>query len=245
MKEIYRIKDELFFHATWQDRSSRQKFKHSLIFPKNTYRPWLGDQEFLSVYEAIKEHTLVDQYRCFELWDLAQQMSGLEGAVVEVGVWRGGTAAILAKASGAESRVFLCDTFEGVVKASADQDSVYKGGEHADTSISLVESLLVSLGLSNCFILKGIFSEETAHLLTESSVKICHIDVDVYQSAKDIFTWVWPRLIPGGVVIFDDFGFGACEGITQLVNEITSENPQIRRIYNINGHGILFKIGAG
>jgi O-methyltransferase len=81
--------------------------------------------------------------------------------------------------------------------------------------------------------------------LTESSVKICHIDVDVYQSAKDIFTWVWPRLIPGGVVIFDDFGFGACEGITQLVNEITSENPQIRRIYNINGHGILFKIGAG
>ena len=29
-----------------------------------------------------------------------------------------------------------------------------------------------------------------------STFRLCHIDVDVYQSAKDVFDWVWPRLSP-------------------------------------------------
>ena len=52
-----------------------------------------------------------------------------------MGTWRGGTGALLAKSamlSGMDEKVYLCDTFKGVVKASED-DSVYVGGEHDDT----------------------------------------------------------------------------------------------------------------
>ena len=32
---------------------------------------------------------------------------------------------------------------------------------------------------------------------------LCHIDVDVYQSARDTVEWVEPRLTSGGAIVFD------------------------------------------
>jgi cephalosporin hydroxylase len=68
---------------------------------------------------AIKGFTLVDKYRCFEIWKLIEQISKLKkGSIIEVGVWRGGTGALIAKQAkncGIEEKVFLCDTFAGVV----------------------------------------------------------------------------------------------------------------------------------
>jgi O-methyltransferase len=101
----------------------------------------MSDEAFLSVYQRVKDFTLVDIYRCYELWTLAKQAPA--GAVVEVGVWRGGTGAILAAAS--RSTVYLADTFRGVVKAG-ENDTRYKGGEHADTSKAGVQSFWIRLG---------------------------------------------------------------------------------------------------
>ncbi|MDM1547549.1 MULTISPECIES: TylF/MycF/NovP-related O-methyltransferase [Empedobacter] len=240
MKEIFRIDDNIFYHSKWQDRSASQKFKHSLILPINTYSPWNGDSDFVSAYEKAKNNTLLDIYRCYELWDLAKQYSNKDGDILEVGVWRGGSSLLLASADNGKGHVFLCDTFSGVVKAS-DKDSIYKGGEHADTSEEEVKQLFATAGISNYSICKGIFPDESEQNVTSEKFKICHIDVDVYQSAKDIFEWVHPKLIKGGAVIFDDYGFAACEGITTLVHDIISEYQNYIKIYNINGHAILIK----
>jgi O-methyltransferase len=155
-------------------------------------------------------------------------------------VWRGGTAAVLAKAAGEHTTVFLCDTFQGVVKAG-ELDAIYKGGEHSDTSEDIVISLFDKLNINNYQIIKGIFPDQHAEKLTDKQFKLCHIDVDVYQSAKDIFNWVWPRLVAGGLVVFDDYGFAACEGITTLVNELSDSVENSIFVYNINGHGIMIK----
>lgn len=227
------------FLSVWEKRKLNFKFKQHFIFPKNTYSPWL-ENDFLDLFEKVNNYTLVDIYRCFELFQIAQKMKNVSGAILEVGVWKGGTAFLLAKANESKSTIYLCDTFEGVVKAG-ENDSIYKGGEHSDTSLEEVKSLLVENGITNFEILKGIFPEETSAQIKEEQFKICHIDVDVYQSAKDIFEWVWPKLILGGVVVFDDYGFAACEGITQLVNEILEKRNDLFFSYNINGHAILVK----
>jgi O-methyltransferase len=93
----------------------------------------------------------------------------------------------------------LCDTFEGVVKAGS-HDTRYKGGEYADTSKEIVEDLIQTLGIKTVRILKGIFPDETGHLIgAEAKFKLCHIDVDVYQSAiKDVMAWIWDRMFPRG-----------------------------------------------
>ena len=63
---------------------------HMQIIPFATYAPWEDDVTFNEIYHLISEHTLVDKYRCYELWNLTQQMKEEEGDIIEVGVWRGG-----------------------------------------------------------------------------------------------------------------------------------------------------------
>ena len=239
MEKIYSYNNNHFFHAYWEEKDFA--YKQSLILPKSTFSPWLNDVDFLSIYAGIKANTLVDIYRCYELWQIASRLKNVEACIIEVGVWRGGTATLLSKANGNFSPVYLCDTFEGVVKAG-EKDNQYKGGEHADTSVELVIDLLKAHHISNYKILKGIFPDDHADSIADSFFKICHIDVDVYQSAKDIFSWVWKRMVAGGVVIFDDYGFAACAGITQLVHELAETTPDTFFVHNINGHALLIKV---
>jgi hypothetical protein len=91
-------------------------------------------------------------------------------------------------------------------------------------------------------ILNGIFPEETSDLI-DSKIKfgLCHIDVDVYQSAKDIVDWIWCKMIIGGVIIFDDYGFYSCNGVTKYVNEL-KERTDCMIIHNLNGHALMIKL---
>jgi O-methyltransferase len=226
-----------------EDASKADSTEYENIYPSATYAPWNLSPEFLSAYSLIQRHTLVDIYRCWELWTLVGQTAKRSGGVLEVGVWRGGTGALIAKkvlSTGSNDPVYLCDTFEGVVKAGA-HDADYKGGEHSDTSQHIVEDLLRTLGVSNTRILKGVFPDETAHLIDPNArFRLCHIDVDVYQSAKDVVAWVWDRMVPGGIIVYDDYGFIKCEGITKYVNEQVAEDDRVV-LHNLNGHAIVVK----
>ncbi len=216
---------------------------YELVRPSATYSPWNKDETFLETYRVIQSHTLVDKYKCFELWTLVEQSKKLSGSLIEVGVWRGGTGALIAKRShlsGITDTVYLCDSFSGVVKAS-DRDSTYKGGEHSDTTRQTAQLLLDSLGLTNVTILEGIFPEQTARLIKEDKFRFCHIDVDVYQSAKETFDWIWNKMAIGGIIVFDDYGFKRCDGITQYVEE-QIPNPDRITLHNLNGHAVVIRI---
>ena len=221
------------------------EFEYDLVTPSVKYSPWLQDLQFMKMYAQISDHTLVDMYRCFELWDITQIIHQLNKSVnfIEVGVWKGGTAAIIGKKLAllnSNANFYICDTFSGVVKAS-EKDITYKGGEHADTSLEIVENLL-SDNYTNIKILKGVFPNETAQQIPVNDLfGFCHIDVDVYDSAKDIVDWIWDKLIIGGVVIFDDYGYSTCTGITRFVNEQKNSRDRIIT-YNYNGHAVMIKI---
>ena len=212
---------------------------YSLVEPIATYSPWLTDPEFGAIYKQIAPNTLVDIYRCYEIWQLAGEAMKLPaGDCLEVGTWRGGTGALIAQ-RGDGCETFLCDTFQGVVKAG-DGDPNYEGGEHADTSREMVQQLLDRTG-GRARILQGMFPEDTGHLLADRQFRFCHIDVDVYQGAKDISAWVWPRLVPGGIVVYDDYGFLATGGVTKWVNEERHLTDRLV-IHNLNGHAVVIKL---
>jgi O-methyltransferase len=160
-----------------------------------------------------------------------------------VGVWRGGTGSLMAKAAqlfSPNTTIYLADTFKGVVKAGS-KDTNYKGGEHADTTIDIVKALLADMGVSNAEFLVGIYPDEIDRsIMGKASIKLCHIDVDTYSSAQDIFDEVWPRMAKGGAVVFDDYGFWGCEGVTELCNTI--DLPDARFLHNVNGHAIFIKL---
>lgn len=221
---------------------------YDLNIPNANYSPWKSDKKFLDVYNKIKDNTLVDIYRCYELWQLVEQTHKLKNnsGIIEIGVWRGGTAAIIAQKLydlKSTANLYVADTFEGVVKTS-EKDKYYSGGEHQDTSQQIVEKLLDETAkYKNYKILKGIFPEDTQHLVASDEIfSLCHIDVDVYESAKDIIAWIWDKLIIGGIIVFDDYGFHTCTGITNLVNEQRNLKDRVI-IHNLNGHAIMIKIG--
>jgi O-methyltransferase len=228
----------------WYNLLPRDGEEYGSVFPVARYRPWVKDSEFLATYDAIKDHTLADLYRCWELWTLTAEAAKLSGgAILEVGVWRGGTAALLAKraASIGIGPLYLCDTFIGVVKAGP-QDKLYRGGEHADASAAGVRSLLHSLGLEQGVeILTGIFPDETGSRIEPGTTfRLCHIDVDVYDSGRDVLNWVWSRLVPGGIVVFDDYGYLGCDGIRKLVDEYADSRDRFFS-HNLNGHAVFVK----
>jgi O-methyltransferase len=213
------------------------------IRPMATYSPWNQDSKFLEVYKRIDGYTLIDKLRLWELWSLVDQSKKLTGSIIEVGAWRGGSAALMATRaalSGISSNIIVCDTFKGVVKAG-DIDSDYGGGEHADTSRKVVEELFKKMKLDNVRILEGVFPDATGSLIDDESFRLCHIDVDTYESAAGVTRWVWPRLVVGGMVVHDDYGFRGTAGITRHVDEQMEADDRII-LYNLNGHAVIIKI---
>jgi O-methyltransferase len=231
-------------HVRYMPRLVNKGPDYEVVLPSATYSPWNLDQGFKAAYSQVELATLVDKYRCFELWRLVEQSAKLEaGALIEIGVWRGGTAALIAtqaKRLGLRDKVYACDTFSGIVKAG-DEDPDYVGGEHADTSQRLVEDFLYKrLNLDNIQILTGIFPEETGGAVENLKFRFCHVDVDVYQSAKDVTEWIWQRLVPGGIIVYDDYGWDTTPGVARYVD---GQIPLKDRIvlHNLNGHAIVIK----
>jgi O-methyltransferase len=229
-------------------RKNIGQFAYDKVLPHANFAPWLNHAGFQAVFQQIRSNTLVDVFRCFELWQLVEQCekNPAPGAYIEIGTWRGGTAGIIGsqlKALNSKNKLYVADTFKGVVKTSA-ADSAYSGGEHSDTSRPLVEELLFNkLAISNIEILEGIFPDDTQHLIpADAQFKFCHIDVDVYQSAIDIVNWIWPKLHIGGMIVFDDYGFHTCDGIARYVEERRLDADKLV-IHNLNGHAIFVKLG--
>jgi O-methyltransferase len=224
-------------------RARRHDAEYAHVRPIATYSPWNTDPGFRALFERIEGHTLVDVYRCHELWSLVPQLARVPGALIEVGVWRGGTAAVIAKSAsiaGIGDPLYLCDTFRGVPKAGT-HDPVYRGGEHANTSRETVEALLADLGLTNARLVPGIFPDESAAAVAATQFRLAHVDVDVYQSAKDCFRYLWPRMSVGGVVVFDDYGFDGTGGVREYVDELRGPADRLV-VHNLNGHALVVKL---
>ncbi len=83
--------------------------------------------------------------------------------------------------------------------------------------------------------------DDTGYLVEDFRFRFCHIDVDIYQSAKDITEWIWDKMVVNGIIVYDDCGFSQCKGITDLVEEQMNYDDRIV-IYNLNGHAIVIKV---
>lgn len=217
---------------------------YSGFIAASTYTPWRADQDFMRLHAVVEANTLVDVTRLYELYSLTHQLAAVDGDILEVGVWRGGSGCLMAARSavdGSKARVFLADTFTGVVKAT-ERDPIYQGGEHADASVETVKDLASSMGLRNVELLVGIFPDDTAQVVEHRSFKLVHVDVDTYGSAEQVTRWAWPRLVVGGVVVFDDYGTPTTSGVREFVDEFRG-TPDSLVIHNLNQHAIIVKTG--
>lgn len=185
--------------------------------------PWKTDPEFLRVMEGVAGRTLVDRVRCYILWQQVRHAAPLEGQIAEIGVYRGGTARLLARTvEGMGRTVHLFDTFAGMPETDPVRD-LHRAGDFAETSLDEVRAFLA--GSPNVRFHPGFFPQ-TAGPVRDERFSFVHVDVDIYQSVRDCCEFFYPRLLPGGVMIFDDYGFLSCPGAKLAVDEFFADKPE-------------------
>jgi O-methyltransferase len=117
-------------------------------------------------------------------------------------------AEIVFKKSKHHKRLRLFDTFEGMPDADSGRD-LHKRGDFSDTSLAAVKD---SVRHDNLVSYYPGFIPDTFQRLEDSKIALAHVDVDTYQSVLDCSRFIYPRLSPGGFIIFDDYAYPSCPG---------------------------------
>lgn len=192
--------------------------------PPDPQELWKNDAHFMSLMEQIRNHTLVVEVRCFMLYQFTKQVAGLSGDAAEVGVYKGGTAKLLAKQFSSQGkRIYLFDTFSGTPEVNPAIDKV-KTGLHSDTSLEGVRDFLRDC--DNVDFFPGFFPD-TASGLEDRVFSFVHVDANLYRSVWDSYEFFYPRMVPGGVMINDDYAFLCCPGAKQATDEFFADKPEI------------------
>jgi O-methyltransferase len=182
-----------------------------------------GDETFSSLVKQIEGYTLVDQIRCFNLYQFAKQARGMNGDVAEIGVYKGGTAKLISKVvAGTTKVVHLFDTFSGMPPTDSTKD-LHKKGDFSDTSLDRVKKYLKDC--NNVRFYQGFFPDTAGPVI---NLQFCfvHIDVDIYKSVLDCCKFFYPRMVKGGIMVFDDYGFLSCPGAKMAVDEFFSDKAE-------------------
>ena len=134
------------------------------------------------------------------------------GCFVEVGVWRGGAAYHFAKmARERGEKIHLFDTFTGIPHQLPDDSNGV--GDFADTDLSEVQALI-----PDAVFHVGVFPDT----LTDDvqNIAFIHCDCDQFVSVRAVIDHLWPRVVPGGIIVFDDMDtVGGRRAIRETFNE--------------------------
>jgi O-methyltransferase len=190
------------------------------------YSPWLGEAEFECVYAPASELTLVSRDRCFVLYKTLLQALSIDGAIVECGVYRGGTALLAARVLAgrrATRELHLFDSFEGMPPDTDDSER-FRPGDLDEATEAGVRQAVAPYPFAR--IHPG-FIPATFEGLELPSIAWAHVDVDLYQSVRDAIEFIYPRLSAGGFLLFDDYGFPSCAASRRAVDAYFADKPEV------------------
>jgi O-methyltransferase len=172
---------------------------------------------------------------------------GVEGDLIETGVWRGG-ATIFMKAvltaHGDETRkVFVADSFEGLPKPDAERYPADEGDNFFEHPYAVSQEDVAenfrSFGLldDRVVFIKGWF-EDTLPTAPVEKLSVLRLDGDMYGSTITALENLYPKLSPGGFCIIDDYNLGPCR---QAVHDYLEKNNIQADIRDIDGSGAFWR----
>lgn len=184
--------------------------------------------EDAAIIGSAAPYTMTSTERLYALINAIRYICAhkVPGALVECGVWRGGSmvaaARTLIECGCTDRDLYLFDTYEGMPRPGAlDKDflgidgarefEAKRAGEDSSdfcfASLEDVENALFSTDYPRTRIhfVKGKV-ENTIPLQAPESISLLRLDTDWYESTKHELIHLFPKLCPGGVLIIDDYG---------------------------------------
>ncbi len=169
--------------------------------------------------------TLVDLSRLYMLYQWLISTRHIAGDCIEVGCYKGGTAKLISESilrHDMKCAFHVFDTFDGMPDTLAPDEAGFLN-VFADNSFTDVQRLLSNN--PECFVHQGIFPESASAHVQGLTFRFAHIDVDIEHSVLDCCAFVYPRLAPGGVMVFDDYGDPYCPGAARAVDAYFASHP--------------------
>ena len=165
--------------------------------------------------------SLLSQDRLDILAALAKQCLPLRGQYVECGVYMGGSALHIAEAiKGHDRRLYLYDRFGLGLPAPGPHD-LHKRGAFGGNDFEAVYAMMPD----HVSMYQGLF-KDTLNMSPQYHVSFAHIDADLYKSTMDCLHALYRRMLPGGVMIFDDYGGVMEPGVKMALQEFLADKPE-------------------
>jgi O-methyltransferase len=194
----------------------------------------------VEIIQKVRPWTMTSAERINALIQAVRYLSGndISGAVVECGVWKGGSMAAVARTlvqlNDLDRDLYLFDTFEGM-SAPTDEDVDFSGARASDilrqdpafycddAPLESVKALLSQTGypMNKIHFVKGKV-EDTLPDQAPSVISLLRLDTDWYASTKHELTHLFPILASRGVIVIDDYGHW--KGSQQACDEYFEEN---------------------
>lgn len=240
-----------FFLNTLKMKAALTSFKRlrnfGLKFSFPIHEGLLTDfsDENLAIIKAVRPFTMTSPQRLNALIEAIRylEIHHIPGAIVECGVWRGGSmmAAIKTLQSyGHSSRdLYLFDTFEGMPapekqdtsKFHSSTEEIYQSTKRSNggsnwcySSLEETRNNVLSTGYDSNKIhfIKGKVEETLPQHIPQDALALLRLDTDFYSSTRHELIHLYPKLVSKGVLILDDYGHW--EGQRQAVEEYFAEH---------------------
>jgi hypothetical protein len=183
------------------------------------------DEPTRVVIEAVRPYTLTTPERIMALCGAVRHVhtAALPGAIVECGVWRGGSmmaiAMTLVELGVTDRDLYMFDTFTEMPLPDSDDDHVTAGPLAEGAADWLQDPVFAFLPLEQVranleatgypperlHFVQGLV-EDTIPSQAPEQVALCRLDTDWYRSTAHEMQHLYPRITAGGVLLIDDYG---------------------------------------
>ncbi|GEM_PF-1227785 len=192
----------------------------------------IQDPEFQDLFKLIRPHTMLSEARLYSLFSLVKRIcvENLPGNVVECGVAGGGSTALMAlviKRYSQQPRwLYAFDSFEGLPAPTtidkhegAPAESTGWGTGTCAGSEEHLRNLCTQLGIVDVVKpIKGYFQDSLPRMRNwVGMIALLHLDGDWYESTQVILQQFYDRIVNGGILQIDDYGYW--EGCRRAVHE--------------------------
>lgn len=124
------------------------------------------------------------------------------GARIEFGVFKGATLAEIAKHGG---KTIGVDSFEGMAEPT--ERDMFKGGQPYPKG-RLAAGMEYARRVAPKAVLVRGFVPDVLSEITDTGFAFAHLDMDQFAPTLAVLDWIAPRMVPGGVVVCDDWFAG-------------------------------------
>lgn len=192
------------------------------------FRPWLGEDFERLLTPQVASNTGLSRQKLYMLLQLCRQTLDLDGDILEAGVGSGGSARLMLDClirQKVRKNVWLLDTFEGYQKIDRSQD-----GDHVQINQCRHNSYeevqrIVANEIVPVNLIKGLIPGTLSEVKAKK-ISFAHIDVNLYEPTLAATEFCLNRLVPGGIMLFDDYCWPATYSARKAIDEVCGKHGQ-------------------